>query len=314
MRFVVALALTVAPAVVGCGDDASSGDDEPAPDARVIPDAAAPPDAPACFAPADCLWIEDYLREIVGKLAGAAEIADGLTLTARASVDERRATRTYLQAELTRWGYTPELHDYGSGASVIGRLPATTGDGALIVVGAHFDGVAAGPAAADDGTGTALVLVAARYLANLEARDHPIELVLFDQEEVGLVGSTLYADRLVADGVAVDSVHVFDMISWDGDEDGAAELWSPTPALETLYRDTGETIGIPVSAVPFQYSDHQPFLDRGFTTIGVSEEYVGGDHTPHYHLATDTYENVDFAYLTSITRLALTVLDGKVAP
>jgi hypothetical protein len=296
-----------------CGDDhGATGDDAP-PDAERIVDAAAP-DAPSCVAPEDCDWLEDYLREIVGKLAGELEIADGVTLTARASVAERMITRTFLQEELTRLGYAAELHDYGTGASVLGRLPATTGDGGLIVVGAHFDGVPVGPAAADDATGVALVLAAARYFAHLEPRDHPMVFILFDQEEVGLVGSTLYADQLVADETVVDSVHVFDMISWDGDEDGAAELWSPSPQLEVLYVGAGTSLGIPVAAVDFELSDHQSFLDKGFVTIGVSEEFVGGDHTPHYHQATDSYDKIEFPYLASITRLAFTVMGSQVGP
>jgi hypothetical protein len=296
-----------------CGDDhGTTGDDAP-PDAERIADAS-PPDAPSCVAPEDCVWLDDYLREIVGKLAGEREIADGVTLTARASAAERIITRTFLQAELTRLGYTPELHDYGTGASVLGRLPATTGDGGLIVVGAHFDGVPAGPAAADDGTGVALVLAAARYFAQLEPRDHPMVFVLFDQEEVGLVGSTLYADQLIADETVVDSVHCFDMISWDSDEDGAAELWSPSPQLEVLYVGAGNALGIPVQPVQFEYSDHQSFLDKGFVTVGVSEEFVGGDYTPHYHQPTDTYDKIDFPYLASITRLAFTVIAAQVGP
>lgn len=315
MQYVVGLTLvSLTIAASGCGDDQGTAGDDAPPDAERIIDAEIPLDAASCVAPAECLWIEDYLREIVGKLSGELEIADGVTLTARASAPERMITRTFLQAELTRLGYTAELHDYGSGASVLGRLEATTGTGGLIVVGAHFDGVPVGPAAADDGTGTALVLAAARYFANVESRDHPIVFVLFDQEEVGLVGSTLYADKLIADATAVDTVHCFDMISWDQDRDGAAELWSPSPALETLYRDAAGPLGMPIVAVPFQYSDHQSFLDKGFVTVGVSEEFVSGDSTPHYHTAQDTYDKIDFPYLASITRLALTVIGGQVAP
>lgn len=313
MQHVVRLTVVLLFAAAACGDDHGSAGDDAPPDAERIADAA-PPDATSCVAPEDCDWLEDYLREIVGKLAGERAIADGVTLTARASVAERMITRTFLQAELTRLGYSAELHDYGTGASVLGRLPATTGAGGLIVVGAHFDGVPVGPAAADDATGVALVLAAARYFAQLEPRDHPMVFVLFDQEEVGLVGSTLYADQLVADATVVDSVHVFDMISWDADEDGAAELWSPSPQLEVLYVGAGNARGIPVSSVPFEYSDHQSFLDKGFVTVGVSEEFVGGDYTPHYHQATDTYDKIEFPYLASITRLAFTAIGTQVAP
>ena len=47
-------------------------------------------------------------------------------------------------------------------------------------------------------------------------------------------------------------------------------------------------------------------------TTGVGEEFVGDDHTPHYHRATDTWERVDFDYLARTTRLALAVLADRV--
>jgi hypothetical protein len=303
-------ALAAAVAAAGCGAPAGEPVDAAPVDAGVD---AAVADSP-CPTPASCPWLDDELRQVVGSLTGERPLPDGVVLAARASVVERDAARAYLADRLAALGLEVELHDYGTGRNVVARLPATRGDGAgLIVVGAHFDGVAAGPAAADNATGTALVVAAARFLRGVTPRDRAVELVLFDQEEVGLVGSGLYAARLVADGVEVDSVHVFDMLSFDGDGDGAAELWSPAPGLAALYAEHGAALGIPTSAVTFAYSDHQSFLDRGLPAIGVSEEFVGGDATPHYHQATDTYDNVDFAHLASITGLALTVLADRVA-
>lgn len=287
----------------GCGGGAPAGD----PDAAPAVDAAAP-DAASCETASGCAWIEAYEREIVARLTGELEIAPGVRLAARASIEERAIARQFLVDELERLGYAPALHDYGTGASVIARREAGA-DAPWVILGAHFDGVPAGPAAADDATGVALVLTAARWFAARPAPDRPIVFALFDQEEGGLIGSTLWADTLVADEVAVDSVHVFDMISFDGDGDGAVELWSPAPAVEALYRLHAEPLGIPVQPVAFENSDHQPFVERGLPTTGVCEEFVGGDHTPHYHQATDTYDKIDFAYLGSITALALAVVD-----
>jgi hypothetical protein len=281
-------------------------------DAPAVDTPAAPADPLRCDAPEDCAWIEDYQRDVVGRLSGERPIAEGVTLTRRSTPAQRETARQYLLAELRAAGLDADLHSYATGQNVRARLPATTGAAASrIVVGAHYDGVPAGPAAADDGTGVALVLVAARYLSRQARRDHPVEFVLFDQEEVGLLGSAAYANSLRAEGVAVDSMHGFDMLSFDGNGDRAVELWSPSPGLEDLYRLHGTPRGIPVRAVRFASSDHQSFLSRGFAATGVGEEFVGDDHTPHYHRATDTWARVDFDYLARTTRLALAVLADR---
>jgi hypothetical protein len=306
--------LLLAAALTGCGGGSPTIDPDGAPIADAAADAANPdavnPDAAPCLTIDSCGWLEDYQREIVGKLAGQREIAPGVTLNRRASSAQRTTARTYLVDELTALGFTPELHAYsGSGANVIVTLPPTTGVvGDLIVLGAHFDGVPAGPAAADNATGVAVVLSAARYLATVTPRAHPIELVLFDQEEIGLVGSRAYVQTLLTEAVPVAAVHNFDMISFDGDGDQAVELWSPSPSLETQYRNVASPIGIPIQPVTFASSDHQAFVEEGFTVVGVCEEFVADDHTPHYHLATDTYDKINFAYLGMVTRLALNVL------
>jgi hypothetical protein len=332
MRFLSSLAL--AACLAACSENSEPA--RPAVDAAPPADRATAPkdanaavdspvastDAPAvdatttgfspCATPDACGWIEAYQREVVGRLSGERPITAGVTLTRRSSPTQRETARGYLRDELRALGVEADFHTYATGANVRARLPATTGaDASRIVVGAHYDGVAAGPAAADDATGVAIVLVAARYLAGLPRRDHPIELVLFDQEEVGLIGSAAYVTTLRAEGAALDSAHTFDMLSFDGDGDNAIELWSPSAGLEALYRQHATPRGIPVNAVRFTSSDHQSFLTRSLPAVGVGEEFVGNDHTPHYHRATDTYDRVDFGYLARMTRLALDVLADR---
>jgi hypothetical protein len=284
-------------------------------DAAEQADMAVMPDAATCVPLVACDWLEGYERHIVGALAGAEDITPGVKLAHRASIGERDVARQFLLDELTALGYAPMRQDYtlggNTGANVLARLEPTSGSAStLIVIGAHFDGVAEGPAAADNGTGVAIVLAAARYLRTVPAREHPIVFALFDQEELGLIGSQAYAATLLP--ADVKSVHVFDMVSFDGDGDRAVELWSPTTALQALYQQHGAMAGMPVSAVAFDSSDHQAFLDRGLKTTGVSEEFVGGDYTMNYHKATDTYDNINFDYLARVSNLAFSVIEADV--
>ncbi|MBP8808699.1 MAG: M28 family peptidase [Kofleriaceae bacterium] len=297
--------------VAACGaDDATN----PAVDAPAAPDAAPAADArdldaaAACTSPDDCAWIDDELRTVVAVLAGAEPAAPGVTLTRRSSPTQRAQTRDYLTGRLRRLGLEPVARDYGTGQNLVVRLEPTEAgpSGPPIVVGAHFDSVPASPAAADNATGTALVVVAAGYLAG-RPRRHPIELVFFDQEEIGLIGSGAYVAALV--GSPVRSMHNFDMLSMDGDGDRVLELWSPAPALEALYRRHATARGFGVSPVAFTRSDHQSFVERGLPAIGVSEEFVGGDHTVHYHQPTDTLDKIDFSFLGGATRLALAAIE-----
>jgi hypothetical protein len=281
-------------------------------DAAEQPDMTVTPDASVCVPLSACDWLDGYERHIVAALAGAEDVTPGVKLAHRASVGERNAARQFILDELTALGYTPMRVDYNLGgnigANVLARLDATTGSGDLIVIGAHFDGVPEGPAAADNATGVAIVLAAARYLRTVSTREHPVGFALFDQEELGLIGSQAYAATLLP--ADVKSVHIFDMVSFDGDGDHAVELWSPTTALAALYQQHGAVAGMPVTAVSFDSSDHQSFLDRGLQTAGVSEEFVGGDHTSNYHKSTDTYENINFDYLSRVTHLAFRVLEA----
>jgi hypothetical protein len=310
-----AIAITV---VASCGGDdgVTAIDAELPPDGDLPLDAAVDANLSTCIAPADCSWIEEYERGIIAKLAGAEEIAPGLTIAHRASVAERNAARTFLVDELTALGLEPMLHTYRmNGSNVIAILPATEASpGPAIVSGAHFDGVPAGPAAADNATGTAVVLATARYLKDLPVRDRPVIFALFDEEELGLLGSEAYAQKLVDDATPIYAVHNFDMISYDGDGDHAVELWSPSPILEDAYMTHGAAMGLPIQPVDFANSDHQSFLDAGFQTTGVSEEFATGDFSPHYHMSTDTLDKIEFDHLVPVTRLIFAVLQDQVTP
>lgn len=289
------------------------GDDHGATDAALEPDA-----APPCT-PQACPWLLEMQEEIVARLSGELPIADGVSLSQRATVEEREAVRTYLLAQLEALGVPASAQPYEqpeAGINIVAELAATDGgDDGIVVIGAHFDSVPGSPAAADNATGVAMVLAMARYLRD-QPRAYTTRFVLFDQEEIGLVGSNAYVAAMDAQGELPSLVgaHCFDMLSFDGDGDAVVELWSPTPAMAALYEQAADELGLAVEPVAFGLSDHQAFLDAGLPATGIGEEFVGDDHTPHYHLATDTYDKIDFAYLDAATRLGFAALTAQLAP
>lgn len=294
----------------GAGSDAGAGvDADPnAPDADPnAPDAdPTAPDAGGCAVPDPApSWLVPYQMDIVARLTGEAEIEPGVSLSDRATVTARNRTRVFLEDAIADLGLTPQLHTYDTGANVYAVIPATTGSGETVVFGAHFDTVSASPGANDNATGVAATLALARYLTGVPCRSRDAIVVLFDQEEIGLVGSRAFAGKLVDDGTAIEAVHTIDQMGWDQDGDRAVELERPDPGLYQLYADTvaAAVLDIPLIQTQTGSTDHVAFRERGFDAIGLTEEYVSGDTTPHYHLPSDTYDTVDFAYLASTTEL-----------
>jgi Zn-dependent M28 family amino/carboxypeptidase len=58
-------------------------------------------------------------------------------------------------------------------------------------------------------------------------------------------------------------------------------------------------LGVGITETTTARGDHAAFRNAGFPALGITEEFVGGDTTPHYHLPGDTYSTVDFAFLGS---------------
>ncbi len=251
---------------------------------------------------ADPAWLRAYIDEVVARLTGATELSPGITLPERSTPANRAATADWLDAEFAALGLEVERHAYAAGGTnIVGRLPATEPDGRTLVVGAHFDSVPGSPGANDNATGVAFVLALARYLGAIECRSHDILFVGFDEEEVGLVGSEAYAAHLVDEGEDVLAVHTIDQMGWDQDGDRAIELERADEGLFEIYEAANASLAEPITlhSTGTGFTDHVSFRPYGFAAVGLTEEFVNGDTTPHYHLASDTYDTVNFELLAS---------------
>lgn len=270
----------------------------------------------AAHAQEDATLLVEFQRAVVKRLAGGAEIAPGKLLDDRASDENRAIARTYLIATLETIGLEPLLQPYSeSGENVYAFLPATTPSDEYVVLGAHFDTSRRSPGANDNATGSAAVLGVARHLVTLRHRSRNIYLVLFDEEESGLIGSAAFAQMLQDEAKNVVAVHTVDQMGWDADGDRAFELELPYEGAVDLYREASVAADfssqIHVTQEPG--SDHTAFRRLGMSAVGLTEEYRNDDTTPHIHRPTDTWDTVDFEYLATVTRLvqaAMAILVG----
>jgi hypothetical protein len=340
---VVALACSSSPSVVGSTDDAGTADSSTTTSGRGESEAGSTTDEPgsstssvdpgsttgdettgstgrtdACTPPdPTAAWMEAYQDEIVARLSGLMPLPSGEMLTERSTPTNRAQAVDYLFDAFGELGLEPELHEYSGeavGTNVFARLPATNGSTEFIVIGAHFDTVPGSPGANDNATGVALVLSLARYLSSVPCRELNVVFVLFDQEEIGLVGSFEFAGLLDGNGLDVVAAHTVDQMGWDADEDRTIELERADAGLLDFYATSAAERSVPLSPTTTGLTDHVSFRDWGFAAVGLTEEFVGGDTTPHYHLGTDTYDTVDFDYLASTTVVVHAAFAAALAP
>ena len=251
-------------------------------------------------------------EEIISKLTGHSSIGEDITLKDRYSQEARMISAEYLERKLDIFCDEVQIENYSqTGNNVVGSILATTETDQWIVIGAHYDSVKDCPGANDNATGVALVYSVAKHVASLETRNFNLKIVFFDEEERGLIGSKAYAKQLLDDKVNVVSVHTIDQLGWDEDGDRGIELEVPTDQIRDQYsKVAGEyNYTFPIQISDVTSTDHRSFRQLGFAATGITEEYKNGDTTPHYHRSTDTYETVNFAYLTTITEYVQKVFE-----
>ncbi len=141
-----------------------------------------------------------------------------------------------------------------------------------IVLGGHYDSVAAGPGANDNGSGTAVLIELARVLAQRDTKNTLI-FIAFDAEEFGLIGSRYYVDHLTdSERAKITAMLNFDML---GGGSGPLLVGSDGP-IGLMARQAASELGI--ESRNFQLgnnagSDHQAFTRFGIDTVFFSRDY-----------------------------------------
>jgi subtilisin-like proprotein convertase family protein len=191
--------------------------------------------------------------------------------------------------------------------NVIARKTGSVYPYRKFVISAHYDNtLSSSPSpfdtvhgADDNASGVAAVLEAARLLANYNLA-YSVEFVAFDEEEIGLLGSTGYADTCLISGDTFMAVLNLDMVSWDGNNDGFVRIKTAdfTEIIADMLIRTYQVYNIALTGVKeFNQggSDHLPFWYRGMMAITSIEP--GNDFHPFYHTIGDNFSTVNMNYL-----------------
>ena len=207
--------------------------------------------------------------------------------------------------------------------NVIAELPGKNSSN-VVMAGAHLDSVRAGPGIQDNGSGSAAILETAVQMAKVKPFN-TVRFAWWGGEEQGLVGSTAYVNGLSEEQQNDVALYLnFDMIGspnhvffiYDGDDsDGTGAGPGPggSDQIEYLFESYYSQIGQPFKGTDFSgRSDYGPFIAVGIPAGGLftgaegiktADEVAlwggvaGEQYDPCYHLACDTFDNVNLEAL-----------------
>ncbi|MFQ6082890.1 MAG: M20/M25/M40 family metallo-hydrolase [Candidatus Aminicenantia bacterium] len=206
----------------------------------------------------------------------------------------------------------------------------------IFIVNAHYDSIARSedghfhfedvntpaPGVNDDGSGVAAILEMARVLSQYQF-EATIYFVAFAGEEQGLVGSSLFAQKMKKEGKNIQGVITLDMI---GNIEGGngfignqrirvfcSELPdSSSQQLARYIKRTGEKYFPWIKIEPIfrmdrfgRGGDHIPFLQEGFAGIRVME---ANENYSQQHTIQDRFKNISLSYCLTNTRIVASCL------
>lgn len=249
---------------------------------------------------------------------------------------EHQAAREYIVNHLRQSGFTVKVipHQEASYTCINIYTESVPADQKLplVIIGAHYDSIPDSPGADDNGSAVAALLELARWIRprlDEKALKARLQLVAYDLEEYGLVGSFIHSRELAHARTALRGMISLEMLGFTDPRPGSQMM---PPALMGKYPNVGTFIGIvgneasagllqtvtaamksvpdlPVEfiAVPgdgkllgeTRLSDHSSFWDRGFPALMITD--TSFFRNPHYHKESDAPETLDYDFLAKVT-------------
>ncbi|MGE0354523.1 MAG: M20/M25/M40 family metallo-hydrolase [Gemmatimonadales bacterium] len=175
-------------------------------------------------------------------------------------------------------------------ANTVAEIRGSELPGQVVILGAHLDSWDVSQGVTDNGTGSMVVLEAARAIARSGIKPkRTIRFILFSGEEQGLLGSRAYAAAHAAEADSIQAVLVLDngtgmilgqaLQGRDQDEQLWKDLLAPVNSLGATRVRQGNKGG----------TDHLSFIPYGVPGWNFDQESRGYNHT--HHSQVDSYNH-----------------------
>lgn len=236
-------------------------------------------------------------------------------------------TLNWLKAKYQSFGYdanqiSEDIFTYGSTTSknLVITKTGTVYPNIFVIICGHYDTIT-GPGVSDNGSGTSILLEAARILKDVPT-EYSVKFIHFSGEEQGLLGSTHYVNNVVfsnnvrqlnlkvvfnIDQVGGKITNPSNTIVCESDQSSAGGTANNAPSFAmtqqlanctTLYSPLQTTMSNAYA------SDYVPFEAKGDIITGFYETPVSGNQ----HTANDTFANVDPTYVFNVGKAAVGAL------
>ena len=250
---------------------------------------------------------------------GTTALLEALNAKPGAQEDRIKKLRPGLRSRNPATLHTPIEPVVLRTANVAGVLPGPEGAPSL-VIGAHMDHLGEGTSSSlapgvhavhngadDNASGVAVVLEMARVMGAMPQSQRPYTLhfVAFGAEEMGLLGSKHYVEKLPkAQREPMVAMLNFDMVGRLGDEQGLVIAGTGTSSQwpDLLERTRGD-LEVRVSEDGYGASDQTSFYEAGLPVL----HFFTGTHSD-YHKPSDDLDKINFSGATQIAEMALRVV------
>jgi len=255
-----------------------------------------------------------FVRELSGDVQTIIGGSPYTILSRNKNQPGNNMAANYIKQKLDSYGLVTYDQSWtGTGRNVYGVQLGTQYPNKKYIICAHYDDMPSGtyaPGADDNASGTAAVIEAARIFTQYNSK-YTIIYALWDEEEQGLVGSAYYALQAYNAGDSIMGVINLDMISYDSNSDGQAEIHTRPIANSISLKDnmltlnTLYSVGLTLSTINpgATWSDHASFWNRNYGAICLIE--LDGDFNAYYHTVNDKIQYFNMPYFLKMSKAAL---------